>query len=98
MTDALNKDINRGDFVLYTYNNYLTAALVVGTSNNYVLIIRSGEMDHKIIRSSDHLVLIPDQVIHTMIKTNLNHTLNLVYSYTIELIKIKQKMIDNDEL
>lgn len=98
MTDALNKDINRGDFVLYTYNNYLTAALVVGTSNKYVLIIRSEEMPHKMIRSSDHLVLIPDQVIHTMIRTNLDDTLDLVYSYTAKLIKIKQKMIDNGEI
>lgn len=59
MTDVLGRELNEGDIVLYTNNNYLISMVISTVATNWV----EGHYTHtsrRKVRMKDHLVWISD--------------------------------------
>ena len=97
MVDALSRAVTRGDFVLFTTNNYLILGLVVGVSKASIFVNRQGSGSEMIMKS-DHFILIPENEVYDMANEEIegNYDTRHAFEYADALIVAKQNMI-NDE-
>lgn len=103
MIDAIGTEIVKGDFILYTNNNYLNAALVTRVTQGQIWYSYSSEVHGEKLISPDHVIIINDGHVARLANeyskepTSRSKIIH-IRSAAAELIEIKQKMIDDGKL
>lgn len=104
MIDAVGNEVNKGDFILYTTNGYLSPALVetisYGTTKYRWGI---GHYNTSMLRSHDHIILIHEQEIKRILneindlKYDSDNRMDRTYHEFERLFKYKQDNINEYE-
>lgn len=104
MNDAIGIKIVKGDFILYTNHNYLNLALVIKVTQGQVWYRWDSQLyDTGKVISSDHIIIIADAHVARLVNEYYIEPISTdkithIRSAAAELIEIKQKMIDDEEI